>query len=51
MMDQISVDTLCDVPELRLIVSEGDANSAELDTLSFYFSKLKLPEVKTIHKI
>ena len=32
--------------KLRLIVSKGDANSAELDALGFYFLELKLYEVK-----
>ena len=44
-MDEISVDTPCDVPEkapilytkLRLAVSKGDANSADLETLGLYF--------------
>ena len=43
MMDQISVDTPCDVPEkiffskLRLIISEVGANSADLNALGCYF--------------
>ena len=44
MMDERSMNTPCDVPEkylysskLRLIVSKGGANSADLDSLGLYF--------------
>ena len=36
MMDEISVDTPCDVPE-KLIVSDGGAHSADLNAVGFYF--------------
>ena len=46
MMGERSMNTPCDVPEkylylysskLRLIVSKGGANSADLDSLGLYF--------------